>query len=186
MKHELSRLWSRVTSLITRGVVTGVDDSKPTQTLQLEIRFEEIADEVEHLQPFGLSFHPPGDSEAAVLAAGAQDNLVAVGVTHRATRPTGVAEGEGGLYDADGWKVYLAPGKLLLGAEDATEAAPLGDKLKSAIDTYATAVTEAVALISYAGTGTISGSTAATALEEAATALATELTSALSQIVKVK
>lgn len=111
----------RVNGMVKRGVIRRVTDSARQQLLQLSLLEDEVADEVEHLQPFGLSFVPPAGSEVAALAVGGnQDYLLALGATSRAHRPTGAEEGEGGLYTLDGWKVFLdEEGNVFIGGDAA-------------------------------------------------------------------
>lgn len=111
----------RVNGMVKRGVIRRVTDSARQQLLQLSLLEDEVADEVEHLQPFGLSFVPPAGSEVAALAVGGnQDYLLALGATSRAHRPTGAEEGEGGLYTLDGWKVFLDDeGNVFIGGDAA-------------------------------------------------------------------
>jgi phage baseplate assembly protein V len=107
MRDQIRRLLTKLQSSITRGIIKLVDDEKQTQTIQVELRFDEIADAIELFQPFGVSFNPTKDSEVLVLAIGSsQDNLVALNATDRSIRPTGIKEGEGGLYTPSGWKVF--------------------------------------------------------------------------------
>jgi phage baseplate assembly protein V len=123
MHPHIRRLLTRLQSVVTRGVITRTNDESATQTIQVELRFDEIADAIEHFQPFGVSFRPTPDSEVIVLAADAsQDNLVAIAATNRSVRPTGIEEGEGGLYTPSGWKVFCdADDNVDIGAKDLSD-----------------------------------------------------------------
>jgi phage baseplate assembly protein V len=132
-----------------RGVISYVSDAPKTQTVQVELRFEDIADAIEIFQPFGLSFHPTIGSECLVLSVGAsQDHLVAINATDRDNRPTGAAEGEGGLYTPSGWKVFLdSNGLVHIGMKDAPAFLSRDDrvqaeltKIQVALDAIAKAV----------------------------------------------
>lgn len=113
----------RANLMVSRAVVRRIDDGGLMQRLQLTLFGDddgedvEVADDVEHVQPYGVSFVPPANSEAVVLAVGGnRDNLVALGAVSRAHRPTGAAEGEGGLYTMEGWKVFCdKDGNVYLG-----------------------------------------------------------------------
>lgn len=111
----------RVNGMVKRGVVRRVTDGARQQLLQLSLGVDEVADEVEHLQPFGLSFVPPAGAEVAALAVGGNaDYILALGATSRAHRPTGANEGEGGLHTLDGWKVFLDDeGNVFIGGDAA-------------------------------------------------------------------
>lgn len=130
----------RVNGMIKRGVVRRVTDTAFRQNatershhqLQLSLGVDEVADEVEHLQPFGLSFVPPAGAEVAALAVGGNnDYLLALGALSRehipggrrtapGAAPTPAEAGEGGLYNLDGWKVFLdAAGNVFIGGDAA-------------------------------------------------------------------
>lgn len=175
-------------TMIARGIITKIDDDAPTQMVQVETLEGTLADDVEHFQPYGMSFHPPVESEAAVVAvAGAQDHLLALCATDRDVRPRNVKEGEGGLYALQGWRVFIdEDGNLFLGEKDATHPVPHGDSLRDAMKTYADAVTEAVGQIKYTGTGSVDPSTATLSLGKASIELLKNVNDALSTRTKVE
>jgi len=146
-RAALRRISTAMQSMITRGVITRVDDSKPTQVVQIVLRFGETADDVELLQPFGLSFAPPEDTETVVLAAGAsQDNVVALASANRRLRPTGADTESGGLYDGDGWKVYLSnDGFVHLGEREAMDFLARADRVDAEIKAIRDAIINAKA-----------------------------------------
>jgi len=136
LRRAARHLQSRVSTMIARGVISRVNDALATQGLQVELRHLEVADDVEHFQPYGLSFRPAVDSEVIVLAiGGAQDHLVGLAATDRATRPTGVEEGEGGLYNPTGWKIFLAADDVVhLGAQSGADFVALAALVKAELD----------------------------------------------------
>ena len=117
-----------------------------------------MADDVELFQPFGVSFHPPLNSEVLVLAVGSsQDNLVALTATSRADRPTGAQEGEGGLYTPSGWKLFLdQDGNVRLGSKEAAIKLARADKVESELAAIATTLGSVVDA-SFSSTYTPSG-----------------------------
>ena len=141
--RAIRTLTARVSTAVTRGVITLVNDSLKTQGLQVTLRVDEAADRVEHFQPFGVSFHPPRGSELLCVAVGgSQDHLVGLAATHRDSRPTGVEEGEGGLYNQDGWKVFLlSDNTVSLGSESGADWAARADR----VDAMFNAVSQAFA-----------------------------------------
>jgi phage baseplate assembly protein V len=159
-------------------VITRTNDTTATQTIQVELHFDEVADAIEHLQPFGVSFRPTPDSEVIVLAAAAsQDNLVALAATNRSVRPTGIEEGEGGLYTPSGWKVFCDENdRVFITRKDASQSFMRGEDTKDALSTYADAVTQAVGEI----TGEVVTTKAVATLTQAKTQLDTAIQSALS------
>jgi phage baseplate assembly protein V len=192
MRDQIRRLMTKLQASITRGIIKLIDDEKATQTIQVELRFDEIADAVEHFQPFGVSFHPTKDSEVLVLAIGSsQDNLVALTATDRSIRPTGAQEGEGGLYTPSGWKIFCdADDVVFLTKKDAAQSFMRGEEVKAALKTYADEVATQVGSIVVAGgsgaAATDSGTVAKakTALTAAANTLNSDIDAALSDKLK--
>ena len=157
---QIQQLWASLRSAVTRGIVSSSNDEKATQTLQADLRFDEASSDIEHFQPFGLSFRPTSKSEVIVLATGAsQDNLVAILATDRSARPKGIKEGEGGLYTPSGWKVFLdSDGKVFLSDKAASQSFVRGEDLKSALELFGSQIEEAF--------GKITGQVVTTAAEE--------------------
>lgn len=125
--RQLAPTVRRVNLMISRAVVRRVDDGGLMQRVQLSLLGDsdgddvEVADDVEHLQPFGVSFVPPAGSEVAALCVGGnRDHILALCASSRAHRPTGAQAGEGGLYTLTGWKVFCdADGHVYIGADEA-------------------------------------------------------------------
>jgi phage baseplate assembly protein V len=94
--------------LITRGLALLVDAAKKVQRLQVEGAAGELRDDVEHLEPYGLTAHPVPGAEVVVLTpGGAPDHAVVVVCGDRRYRLKGLAQGEVALYDDLGQKVHL-------------------------------------------------------------------------------
>lgn len=188
MRPQITRLWSTITSMVSRGTIARVDDSTPIQTIQLRIRADELEEAVELLQPYGVSFVPPRDAEVLAFAAGgSQDQMVAALASSRGDRPTDASESEGGLYHLGDFKVFIdKDGLVHLGQRTATQKGVRGEDLRDAMSSYANAVTEAVAQITYAGTGSVSSSTAVQSLSEASLHLVSDINDALSNKVKIE
>lgn len=125
--------------MIMRGIVTLVDDGKKCQALQLEVLDEDdVVEDVENFQPFGVSFVPPNQAEAIVCAVtGDQSHLIVLGIQDRRWRPKNVKAHEGGLYVKGVYRVFLDEnGVVYLGGPDATEPAVLGQALKTWLDAH--------------------------------------------------
>ncbi|HMI92797.1 MAG TPA: phage baseplate assembly protein [Polyangiales bacterium] len=124
-------LRARVDSMITRAVISRVNDALKTQRLQLQILADETVDDVEHMQPYGLSFVPPDGSEAIALAvSGARSHTVAICAQHPGDRPKGKAAKTGGLYTSGQWRLFIdADGIVHLGAESGAEFVALAQKV---------------------------------------------------------
>lgn len=98
----------RTRLMVSRAIINLIDDAGGVQLVQVDGLEDHTGDDAEHLQPFGLSAHPPKDSEAVALAVGGnQDHLIILGASDRASRPTGLAEGETKVYDKTGSKIHL-------------------------------------------------------------------------------
>lgn len=120
IERQMAPTIRRVNLAIARGVIRSLNDAAKAQALQVSLLDDELADDVEHFQPFGLSFVPPTGAEVVALAVGGnRDHLIALGATSRSHRPTGASEGEGGLYTLTGWKVFCDDeGNVFIGADE--------------------------------------------------------------------
>ena len=186
---QIQQLWASLRSAVTRGIVSSSNDEKATQTLQADLRFDEASSDIEHFQPFGLSFRPTSKSEVIVLATGAsQDNLVALAATDRSIRPTDVEEGEGGLYTPTGWKVFCNENdEVHLSVKEASQSFMRGEEVKAALKTYASNVSAAIKTIKITGDpGSDNGTIAAAGklLDKHASSLENAINDALSDKVK--
>lgn len=140
VRKIVAPLERRVRLAISRGLVELVDDSTTCQTLQVSLRADELRDDAERFQQFGFTSHPPVGSEVLVLSvAGNTDHPIVAAVEDRATRPTGLAEGESAQYTAqNGKRVYCkSDGSVELGTSpsDFVALAALVDARMTAIET---------------------------------------------------
>jgi len=143
LRKFVQPLANRVRLLVSRGVVTLVDDSFKMQALQVELLKDELHDEVEHFQPFGFTAHPLQDAEVLYLSVGGNRSAgVVVCVSDRRHRPTGLAEGDVCLYTENGERVYLnkADDIVHIGAKSAAEFIAMAtktlDRLQDIADTF--------------------------------------------------
>ena len=116
------RTWveQKMTALIVRAVVSRVDDALAGQGLQVRA-LENEALEVEHRLPYGFTAVPlPPDvdargAEAVVLfLGGSRSHGLAIAVSDRRHRLTGLTDGEVAIYDDLGQRVHLLRGKVLI------------------------------------------------------------------------
>jgi len=119
--HEATRpMRSRLNAVVARLVVDAVNDAAARQLLRVEVLADEVIDPVEHFQPGGLTHVPLAGAEGLLLCVGGdRSHPIAVGVSNRDKRPTGLAAGETGLYSAvpsyGGLKIKLdADGNVVL------------------------------------------------------------------------
>lgn len=100
--------------MVGRAVLTAVNDGAPIQELQIRVLADESLDRVPRFQNFGFSSVPPSGVQAIVLSVGgSRAGSVVVATEAPGLRPTGWAEGESGLYNAEGSIAVLrAAGKF--------------------------------------------------------------------------
>lgn len=122
---------SRIDAMVVRGAVELVKDSLKTQRVQVTLLADEVVDDVEHMQPYGLSFTPAVGSEVLALAVGgSRTHTIAVCIQNPDERPTNVPPQTGGLYTKREWRVYIDAGGIVhLGAREGTDYVALASKV---------------------------------------------------------
>lgn len=101
-------LKTRLASMIVRGVVELVDDSKRLQLLQIGGFEGGPLDDGEHFQQYGFSSNPlPGAEVVAIFPNGDRAHPLIVAGGDRRTRPTGGDPGDVTLYHYAGAKIRL-------------------------------------------------------------------------------
>lgn len=86
----------------SRAVLRLTDDETALQSVQVEALAGEVLNQVEHLQPYGLSSHAPRGSDVVIVALGGQrQHSIALVATDRDKRPIGLPEGDVVLYGPD-------------------------------------------------------------------------------------
>lgn len=115
----LAPIRRKIMGSIGRALVTGIVDDLQRQNLQVKIHADESADNIERFQNYGMSSHPPKQSEAVLVALGGDlANLVAVAVEDKNCRPQG-EEGDVFLYHREGHNIKLTKdGKLIITATE--------------------------------------------------------------------
>lgn len=94
--------------MLSRAILTLVDDSKGLQTLQVELLSDEAQDGVERFGEYGLASRPKAGAEAiAASVGGLRSHMVVIGIEDRRFRLKNLAEGEVALYDDLGQVVHL-------------------------------------------------------------------------------
>lgn len=108
LRRLLRPIETRVTNLVSRGVVARVDDGTKLQTLQVTVGEDETRDGLERFQQYGLTSVPEPEAEVVVLfVGGRRDAGYVVAVDDRRYRVTGLAPGEVALYDSAGSRLVL-------------------------------------------------------------------------------
>ena len=138
----------RVRLMVSRAVVTLVDDSLRLQGLQVQLLAGEVRDGVERVQQYGFTSRPLPGAEGVFLAAGgSRDHGLVVAVDDRRYRPRVLAEGECALYTHEGVLVRCKQNKVVELGPDPTDAIALAPATKSEIQkvlTYAQGIASAI------------------------------------------
>lgn len=122
----LGGIQGRVRLMIGRAIVRLVDDAARAQALQVELLSDEVQDDVERFQNYGLTAHPhPGAEAVTVCAGGLRSHAIVIAVEDRRYRLTGLQQGEVALYDDLGNLVKLGREAIeITGAAKVAVAAP--------------------------------------------------------------
>ena len=103
-----SPLRRRINLMISRAIITAVNDSDGLQVLQLTGLANETLDGVERVQEYGFTSHPlAGAIGVLACVAGNRDHGVVVAVDDRRYRLVGLAAGEVALHDDQGQMVII-------------------------------------------------------------------------------
>lgn len=114
IKRMVKPLKTRITQLVSRSGVLSTDDSKGIQEGKHQLLADEVADQIERFQNYGMTSHPPANSEAVVVfPLGNRDHGIAVVVDNRAFRLKGLEQGEVALYTDEGDSIILKRGNKI-------------------------------------------------------------------------
>jgi phage baseplate assembly protein V len=110
LQKLLQPLARRVRLMVSRAIISGIDDSDGIQNLTITA-LEGEDRTVRRLQGYGFTSHPPAGAEAITLSLGSnRDDLLVIQVDDRRYRLTALDEGAVALYTHDGTKLILQPG----------------------------------------------------------------------------
>lgn len=122
---------TRISNIVSRGVVKRTDDTKGIQEIQAECLSDEVRDGIENMQTFGFASHPDDGAECVVLfPGGSRDVGFVVAMGDRRYRVK-LEKGEACVYDMTG-------SKMLLKKNGDIELTPSSGKLKINGDIEAT------------------------------------------------
>lgn len=93
--------------LVSRAVVSVVNDAYARQNLQLRLQSEEVADDVERFQNYGHYSVPKAGEAIVVSVGGKRSHLVALVVDDKSVRPAGLIAGDSVLYHLEGHQLRL-------------------------------------------------------------------------------
>lgn len=110
-----SALMARVRGMVSRAVLSLVNDAAQLQALQVTMLAEQVPDDVEHFQHYGFSSVPLAGAEGIALAiGGSTGHTVVINVDDRRFRLKPLANGEVALYDDIGHKVHLTRAGIVI------------------------------------------------------------------------
>lgn len=119
LEKILAPIRRRISLIVTRAVVTLVDDKRLMQEVQVRLLANEDMDDVERLQQYGFSSVPhPGAEGIALSVGGKRSNTVIINVDDRRYRLKSLAGGEVAIYsDEDqeehGHRIVLRRGGIV-------------------------------------------------------------------------
>jgi phage baseplate assembly protein V len=120
IRRMIEPLQRRVMLMISRCVITAVDDTKKMQELQISLLDGETAGAAERMQMYGFSSKPLASAEGiAVSVGGNRDHVVVIAADDRRYRVKNLASGEVVVYNNTGASVTLK-------ADGSIEAVPAG------------------------------------------------------------
>ena len=108
-------------NLLSRAVVVLKEGSRGLRKLQTLHLAEELRNNVEHFEPYGFTSEAHVNAEALTVSLdGDRDHTIAVVVTDRRYRPTGLADGEVCVFDDLGRKVFLSRSGIVVEGVDSS------------------------------------------------------------------
>lgn len=119
LQKLLAPLRRRLSLIVTRAVLTLVDDARLLQEVQVKLLADEVMDGVERFQEYGFTSVPHAGAEGVALSVGGhRSNTVVIAVDDRRYRLKGLQNGEVALYtDEDqaehGHRIVLRRGGVI-------------------------------------------------------------------------
>ena len=108
-------LADRVRGMVSRAVVSLVNDAMKMQALQVTMQADQTPDGAEHFQTYGLTSVPFKGAEGIALAVGGSSGHIAViCIDDRRYRVKGLANGEVCVYDDLGQRVHLTRAGIVI------------------------------------------------------------------------
>ena len=101
-------------SMMARGTVVLAAAGKMMQTLQVRLTANELKDNVEHFEPYGLTSNPlPGAEVLTLFLGGDRSNAVVVVASDRRYRIKELAPGEVAIYTDEGDSIHFKRGRIM-------------------------------------------------------------------------
>lgn len=112
----LGPILHRIDMMTARGFLVSVNDANGVQTMQVGVLADEIVDDAERFQSYGVSSVPPAGGDVLLLfVQGNRDHPIIVTTNDRISRPTGLRVGEVEVYNNADVSILLnADGDLVI------------------------------------------------------------------------
>lgn len=108
MSSLTDRIIARLEMMVAKAIIKAVTDTDEIQLVKLSALADEVQDDVERIQTYGLSASPPVGSEAVVLFLnGNRDHGLVIACDSGEHRPKALKSGEVVLYSKHGQSVLL-------------------------------------------------------------------------------
>ncbi len=110
----LAPIRRRITGLVSRAVVSLVNDSLKLQGVQLQVLADETLDGVERFQEYGFTSVPLAGAEAILMCVGGnRDHPLIVAIDDRRYRKKDMQPGEVALYTDEGDVIHFKRGRTI-------------------------------------------------------------------------
>lgn len=93
--------------LVQRAVITQTKYIKGIRVMQVKLPAGNALSDVEHIEPFGFTSHPPDNSEAIVLSLAGNGSHSLVICAHNREYKMEIAKGEAAIYNEHGDYVHI-------------------------------------------------------------------------------
>ena len=129
-------------NFIRRFFLHSVDTSSPSMQAQIETSIDQVHDDVEVLEPYGLTSSPPEEIEEGLSAhvQGHADHGVIMGFFDKLFRPKNLLRGEVVLYNKWGGKIELFEHAIkvthTIGGQEATITLSEGTLIEISCETF--------------------------------------------------
>lgn len=99
-------------NILARGTVVMANSTNKVQRLQIRLLGDDVADSIEHFEPYGYTSCPhPGAEHVTVFLDGERGHGVTVVVSDRRYRLKGLAAGEVAMYTDEGDSIQMKRGR---------------------------------------------------------------------------
>lgn len=114
----LQPIQRRVRLMISRAVLTLVNDGAGIQVVQVKLLAGEVRDSVERMQDYAFTSVPHAGAEGVMACvSGDRDHGIVIVMDDRRHRPTDLKSGESAMYDDLGQRIHLTrDGIVITGA----------------------------------------------------------------------